>query len=423
MGVMTSTTMRLNRRKLLLLHPALLFIGVLCLIVDPALSDDRPTLPTPSIPVVMKVKAVSPSEAGIGDRVRVEIQNLAAAIEKDGLDPRKLALYLDDRVMPGIYAELVGDRTSNVLEFNLERTDKSKQAWLPLLGSPRHSIRKVKLSVGYADKEQIPAVDPTSHPTLNLRVFHFTWFVACTIGFVILLGLFIWLARSSALLRDSTLVDLTDTRKQKPYSLARVQMAVWFFLVLSSLLFINLITDDYNTVTDQTLMLIGIGAGTALGAAVIDVGKRNVVNREQESLDGLIAETETLSNEKQVIEARIAATPPGTPQDVSALRELQGNFSEKRVLLAEAKRRVRNVSSGVFIKDGSVMFLLDLLTDANGVNFHRFQMLVWTVVLSFLFCVEVYKNLAMPEFSETLLALMGISSGTYLGLKIPEAQS
>lgn len=64
-------------------------------------------------------------------------------------------------------------------------------------------------------------------------------------------------------------------------------MAVWFSLVRSSLLFIYLITDDYNTITDQALMLIGIGTGTALGAAVIDVGKRNVMNKEQESLVGL----------------------------------------------------------------------------------------------------------------------------------------
>jgi hypothetical protein len=419
--------MRPNKGKLLLLRPAFLF-GVLCLIADPALSENRPTpqipsIPsTPSSPIVIKVKDVLTPEAGIGDRVQVQIQNLAEAVEKDGLNPRKLALYLDGRVMPDIYAEMVGDRTSNVLEFILERTDKSKQAWLPLLGSPHHSIRKVTLSVGYADKEQIPAVDPTSPPTLNLRVFHFARFVACTIGLVILLGLFIWLARSSDLLRDSTLVELTDTSKQKPYSLARVQMAVWFFLVLSSLLFINLITDDYNTVTDQAVILIGIGAGTALGATVIDIGKRNVVNREEASLNGLKAETATLSKEILVITSRIAAKSPADSHDVSALKAFTDKAVERSAREAEAEYRIKNASSAAIITYPSDGLLLDLLTDANGVNFHRFQMLVWTVVLGFLFCVGVYRNLAMPEFNETLLALMGISSGTYLGFKIPEAQ-
>jgi hypothetical protein len=42
------------------------------------------------------------------------------------------------------------------------------------------------------------------------------------------------------------------------------------------------------------------------------------------------------------------------------------------------------------------------------------------VVLGFIFIGHVYRDLAMPEFNTTLLGLMGISAGTYLGLKIPE---
>ena len=74
----------------------------------------------------------------------------------------------------------------------------------------------------------------------------------------------------------------------------------------------------------------------------------------------------------------------------------------------------RPVSSG---------FWSDILTDANGISFHRFQMFAWTMVLGFIFVVGVYERLAMPEFNTTLLALMGISAGTYLGFKIPERQS
>jgi hypothetical protein len=35
--------------------------------------------------------------------------------------------------------------------------------------------------------------------------------------------------------------------------------------------------------------------------------------------------------------------------------------------------------------------------------------------------VAVFSQLAMPDFSATLLGLMGISSGTYIGFKIPDA--
>jgi hypothetical protein len=63
---------------------------------------------------------------------------------------------------------------------------------------------------------------------------------------------------------------------------------------------------------------------------------------------------------------------------------------------------------------------LDILSDANGVSFHRFQVAAWTLVLGIIFLIKVWELLAMPDFNGSLLALLGISAGTYLGLKIPE---
>jgi hypothetical protein len=67
--------------------------------------------------------------------------------------------------------------------------------------------------------------------------------------------------------------------------------------------------------------------------------------------------------------------------------------------------------------------MMDVLTDGEtGISFHRFQMFVWTLILGVLFIHAVWYRLSMPEFDPTLLALLGISSGTYLGFKIPEGQ-
>jgi hypothetical protein len=68
-------------------------------------------------------------------------------------------------------------------------------------------------------------------------------------------------------------------------------------------------------------------------------------------------------------------------------------------------------------------FLTDIMSDENGVSVHRFQMVVWTAVLTLVFVYEVFRTFAMPEFSSTLLTLMGISSGAYLTLKVPEKRS
>jgi hypothetical protein len=60
-----------------------------------------------------------------------------------------------------------------------------------------------------------------------------------------------------------------------------------------------------------------------------------------------------------------------------------------------------------------------ILSDNDGVSFHRFQIVVWTVILATMFLVSVFNELTMPEFSVTMLGLMGLSAGTYLGFKFP----
>ena len=69
-------------------------------------------------------------------------------------------------------------------------------------------------------------------------------------------------------------------------------------------------------------------------------------------------------------------------------------------------------------------FWRDLVADDQGtIALDRLQIVVWTLILSGIFLTSVIWELTMPEFSATLLALMGISSGTYIGFQFPQAKS
>lgn len=83
-------------------------------------------------------------------------------------------------------------------------------------------------------------------------------------------------------------------------------------------------------------------------------------------------------------------------------------------LLSKPSARTASVSAG---------FFKDILSDDSDYSFLNFQMLAWTVALGTIFVSSVYDNLAMPKFSGALLALTGISSGTYLGFKLVEQQN
>lgn len=64
-------------------------------------------------------------------------------------------------------------------------------------------------------------------------------------------------------------------------------------------------------------------------------------------------------------------------------------------------------------------FLVDLVSDEGGCRLDRFQSVAFTAALGMVFCSEAYNHLDMPVFSPSLLALMGLSSGTYLGFRLP----
>jgi hypothetical protein len=92
----------------------------------------------------------------------------------------------------------------------------------------------------------------------------------------------------------------------------------------------------------------------------------------------------------------------------------------------EKQKRIEDIDSRLNEWDltnrqvASKGFLQDLLSDQKGYSFHRFQIFVWTLFLGIIFATPVYKSLHMPEFNSTLLGLMGLSAGAYVGLKLPE---
>jgi hypothetical protein len=65
-------------------------------------------------------------------------------------------------------------------------------------------------------------------------------------------------------------------------------------------------------------------------------------------------------------------------------------------------------------------FWNDILTDANGITLARFQMLVWNLAVGLFFLFKAITDLRFPELDPTTLGLLGLSAGTYVGLKIPE---
>jgi hypothetical protein len=319
------------------------------------------------------------------------------------------------------------------LRFLLNRQDDAnKKAWKALLNRPG---RKKPLTITLAKEsgEQMETlvtpgpVDPQTRPTPAYLVVIPT--LKGIISLFIIAGslfLFFILAYSTDVLRDTASPKRPDDAPC--FSLGRTQMAFWLFLVLTSFLLLWVVTGDVDTITTSVLGLIGISAGTALGSAVIDSAKtgqdevsKQVVRADllgkppDEILKALKADREQLKKEL------VAVQTERSKLSISDQAAVDGN-KEKQIDIRNRLARVNWQIDFFSMKPWKVV-MYDLLGDKESISFHRFQIFVWTIVLGFIFVSQVYGDLTMPEFSGTLLGLMGVSAGTFIGFKLPDQKS
>lgn len=320
---------------------------------------DAPKLPdNDGVPLVYYVHSYitgRPNRAGLDDHLSVHVQNFKRLLETAGGNCSGLVLFINGMAIKGLQPQSC-DRETGHVRYLLARTPQSSEAWVSLLGGPGGYTRPVSISIGAGDQFSIASTVSGFELEVIPRSSLFLFLGITFVGLLI----FQWLCRFTGLIRSG---PAGDDATKLPYSLSLFQMAFWFFLVITAYVFIWMINDELDTITDSVLALLGMGAGTALGSSLIDKNKQ--------------------------------AAAGGAPGAVA--------------VVAGKPRASRG-------------FLRDILSDDGKISLHRVQLFVWTLILGVIFCGSVYRNLAMPSFSAMLLGLMGISSGTYLGFKLPEGQ-
>lgn len=373
----------------------------------------------------LKVQKVS-EELELRRPLTLRVANLPDWLNQEGNDFSKLILYIDGMAFKGLKPALIdGDK----LIFDLRRTDENKEAWTTVLSRKRggfFSCDNVPVTLGFANGVQLPSDADLKFIRINEKGFRV--FVSLSL---VTIALFFSLAWRSDIIRASGAqpegLDGYGKPYRKTYSLARTQMAFWFFTIIIGYVFIWMVTSDFSSLTPGVIGLMGISAMTGVGAAVVDSSKRSEQQNQRRQFDekkkrGEV-EAEKLTSEIRTLEAAVAAAPAGVKSE-----EQQALLAAKQALLAGNQKEIAQAVKKISEIDNAAKpevsqgFLKDILSDDNGISFHRFQISIWTIVLIVIFLGRVYDSLAMPTFDGTLLALMGISNGTYIGFKLPDQQ-
>lgn len=367
--------------------------------------------------VVKEVESNQGPKIALYHTIKVHVEGLAAWVKEAQHDPSKFILYIDGNAFKGLSPALVDNNTT--LQFDLKRVSDNKDAWTAVLSrGSKEWERQVPVTVRQED------VDIQGEAQATLTIIDRWWFQVFVGSFAAAIVLFWWLAIHSDIIRDT---GPQPERGRKPYSLARTQMALWFFIIIISYVFIWMITSDLTNLSTSVLGLMGISAATGLGSAVVDSSKWRDQENQRLALEDKKAadevESETLRSEINAPPASL--TPNPAPANLAehavALMGKQAELAAKQSVIARANQKIQKLSAAAQPAP-STGFINDILSDDNGISFHRFQIFAWTIVLLYIFIRSVYNTLAMPDFDATLLGLMGISGGTYIGFKLPERQ-
>ena len=353
-------------------------------------------------------------EVSLGDYVILKLNDNFSTYLKTDRVGHKIGLYINDLYFKDLPAAPVVGREKAVM-FHLVRTDNNRESWSVLFAKKSFSLKRnmscsedpnnvIRLTVGYDDGTQVgPNVDacleyfPNGWPALMLLL-----------GAVILIFVTLFLAFNSSMLRDP---GFPLSGKRTTWSLARFQMALWFVTVVCGVLFTYAVTGDIAPIPDGVLILMGIGAGTAVSAFAIDAVN---IPGSKADYEAVKAQQAALGKAATDAQTTVATARTAVPVDPKL-----ADF-EKAAIDAKKAADDNTAKRKSFETPGTRNFFFDVLSDGNGIAFHRLQVFAWTITYWFMFIAALWHKITLIDFGVTQLALMGISGATYLGFKLTE---
>lgn len=358
-----------------------------------------------------------PRPVYLSDYVTVWVCHAGTFLSEAEARQEKVTLYVDGVDTHNEPVRI--DDGSGAVTFVLDRNDKNKDLWSLLLYSPLFEPNEeIVVGIGREGDRPLPrAAGANVRLVLGKLWVDWTTWLWLALLVAVIVALIVY-SRRTDLLREGPALGGV----RQPYSLARTQMAWWFILVVVAYVFIWLVTGDRDSIPPSLLGLLGISAATAIAAVAITApvsratAMRKMIDDEIAATDASIVriDAELAAAEQRIAEAKAAERPS------ASLEALQVSLRAKREAAEALRARLVDQLSGITSIARSAGIWRDLVTDDRGaVALDRLQIVVWTLVLGGVFLYTVLWDLSMPEFNATLLALMGISSGTYIGFKLP----
>lgn len=333
----------------------------------------------------------TPNPCRLGGTLTLTVPNLAAWQAGTQANPAKLDLMLDTARLPAATNAPVP--SVNSLAYPLLRlADKPDNvaAWSQFL--PTVLGDHSDFSVGLVDEkghvvraEDMPDPKP-GRPSFSACPWRASAFWIGLVLLLVVLSLIGLKTKFRWLRDDYELPPGITPAGGMPFSLGRSQMLWWTVVVFASWLAVAVSTGEWAVISDASLTLMGVGAGTFVGAALAGVPK---------AVSQCITAYQKAQND-------VTAAETGGDAPTLALTQARDTAKIALTNLVSSKRWWADISSDY----------------GEDTGLHRVQSVLFTVAFGgWVLCTAYFRG-SMPVLSAQQLALLGISGGVYVGFKM-----
>lgn len=255
-----------------------------------------PTKALPPTVQVVQVRAMAGKRRDtlqLEDQVRLKVLGLRQALGYYKRKPEDLRLFVDGVAFPmppeAGSVDSTHSRDTTTVRFRLRRDASTESIWQLFYQVRNKLAHEAHIGVGF-DNGQLGGSNPRPIHLELVRATELNVGMALVAAFLLLLLYLGWhsnLLRSdvvqgalaNATATQTTTIDLTGQHYETvPFSLSKVQLAFWTFLIVSAYLLCYLVTGELTTLPGSLLGLLGVSLGSDLFSRVL--------SREQVAVNG-----------------------------------------------------------------------------------------------------------------------------------------
>ncbi|MBL6446319.1 hypothetical protein JMN32_08365 [Fulvivirga sp. 29W222] len=204
----------------------------------------------------------APDTLDFGDTLVVQLEHMDVLLNQDKVSLNEITLYINEFALTSLIPiRCVNDKNEICFIINERLLNSQEKSYIKKL--PGLFVKEV--GIGIQIKNADVFYKCSKKIFIGLTKFK-DEFIISSIFSVILFIVLLVLCKKTSLIRDKS----TQPLKTRTYSLSRSQLAWWTFIILTSYLFIYLVTGETDLLNLTAVTLLGISAATAAVGTTID---------------------------------------------------------------------------------------------------------------------------------------------------------